>query len=145
MRAGNDGKGFNRWVTVSKRAQLKWIHRNRSDCVRTERVDTLLHRYVHECYEPRHEEAKKIASILADSVDEEFRSHCLVATVEHGVVLVHVDHPGLVYAMRTRWLDQLLQVLVRDRRSPGVRGIAFRFGNDGEQIATACRGEHPGW
>jgi hypothetical protein len=129
---------------VSKRAQLKWIQGNRSHSVRTERVDTLLCRYVRECYEPRHEEARKIASILADTVDEEFRNHCVVAAVEHGVVLVHVDHPGLVYAMRTRWLDRLLQVLVRDRRRPSVRGIAFRFGNDGERIATARTGEHPG-
>lgn len=111
---------------------------------RTERLDALLGRYVREHYEPHHEEARKIASILAESVDDEFRSHCLVAAVERGVVLVHVDHPGLVYAMRARWLDRLLQVLGKDKRSPSVRGIAFRFGNDGERIATACTREHPG-
>jgi hypothetical protein len=51
--------------------------------------------------------------------------------------LVHVDHPGLVYGMRARWLDQLLQVLRGDGRCPSVRGIVFRFGNDGERIATS--------
>jgi hypothetical protein len=56
--------------------------------------------------------------------------------VEHGVVLVHVDQPGLVYAMRTQWLDRLLQVLGADKRSLFVRGISFRFGNNGERIGT---------
>jgi hypothetical protein len=130
---------------VTQNAHLKWVQQNRSISARTERVGPLVRRYLQQRYRPCREEAVRVASILADVVDEEFRKHCVIGAVEHGVALVHVDHPALVYAMRARWLDRLLQVLGGRGRYPSVRGIAFRFGKDGERIGSTRTGQVSVW
>ncbi len=70
-----------------------------------------------------------IAVRVAGVVDDAFRAHCRIALPDERTLLVSVDRPALVYAMRAQWLNQLNEVLTGVRRR-----IVFEYGSAGARL-----------
>ncbi len=75
--------------------------------------------------------AKSVAVSVRDQVDDDFRAHCRVAVSPNGTISIVVDHPGRVYAMRTRWLAPLSKVLSQSDRALSGSRIRFEYGSHG--------------
>ena len=75
--------------------------------------------------------AQSAAACVRAQVDDDFRAHCRVAVSSNGTISIVVDHPGRVYAMRTRWLASLSEVLSRSDRSLSGSRIQFEYGSHG--------------
>ena len=71
------------------------------------------------------------ANSLSALVDEDFREHCRLTPGTGDRLMVNVDHAGLVYPMRAKWLPLLTRELLAGHRSGGARSIVFAYGRDG--------------
>lgn len=77
------------------------------------------------------EAARTVAARVRDLVDDDFRAHCKVAVASNGTISIVVDHPGRVYAMRSRWLAPFSKVLSQSDRSLSGSRIRFEYGSHG--------------
>ncbi len=120
MRRGND--------------PLMWVARNR---VRTERVRSagaLVTHLADGLVPGEIASVKAAAAMVAPLVDDEFRRHCRVASIGGGALVVHVDEPGLVGAMRLRWSGPLQAALAGSKSRRGVRRVFFEWGRAGADV-----------
>ena len=123
--------------------RLLWVQKNRWRAAQTAQLGSLVQRWMKRaCAPERLAPVAHAAELLAGLVDEEFRNHCRIAGMEHGALIVHVDHPGMVYALRGRWRIPILEALGTMRGQAAVQGVVFRFGCDGWRISPA---EGPSW
>ncbi len=107
--------------------KLQWVQANRKRTDRLRTVATLAQDLAERIDDD--EELVRIAGMIADVVDADFRAHCRVARVSRGMVLIHVDEASLVAAVQMRWSGPLIRALGRMSR-----GIAFAYGKAGVAI-----------
>ncbi len=117
-------------------SRLQWIQANRGKKERAQRAAVPIQRLVENMLAGTGvEAAKRVASVAADIVDEEFRTHCRIWSIQRGAVIVHVDDPTLVSPMRLRWLGPLRERLVSVKAGHLAHGIIFRYGEAGFRVA----------
>ena len=113
---------------MNNRRQLEWVQRNRARSDRTRQAGLPIRQLVRGLEVAGLPVAGKLAAVIAEVVDQEFRRHCRITLVEGKTLTVSVDEASMVYAMRIRWLKLLHTVL---SAHSGIRRIAFRFGCEG--------------
>lgn len=111
--------------------QLDWIQRNRRRSPRARSAGGLMVRLVDGLDDKARAGVRDAANSLSALVDDDFREHCRLTPGAGDRLMVNVDHAGLVYPMRAKWLPLLTRELVAGRRSGGARSIAFAYGRDG--------------
>jgi hypothetical protein len=79
-------------------------------------------------------ERARLLATLADHVDEDFGRHCRLGDVRGGAVVIHVDEPGLVSAMRRQWIARLESAARKYRGAQAVHRVVFEFGRSGAPI-----------
>ncbi len=119
---------------MSRDGRLKWIQANRTRRDRTRRVGEMIERLVEQAAGTGAEEASRVAAIVADLVDDDFRQCCRLVFGEEGVVVINVDHPTLVQPMRQRWLVSLREAMVGRRTPTRIRRIVFAYGEVGVML-----------
>ena len=78
------------------------------------------------------------ANKLSACVDSDFRKHCRLYPGVGSRLRINVDHPGLVYSMRARWLSVLRRVLAEDSSWNALRDVEFAYGTDGTALQGAA-------
>lgn len=114
--------------------RLKWVGKNRTRRDRGEHVGRQIERFVKHIMASGMAEAQEAASIIGGLVDNEFRLHCRVAVGSGTTVVIYVDHPGLVYSMRLRWLSPLREALSKATWRGSLDRIIFEFGTAGVSV-----------
>jgi hypothetical protein len=109
--------------------QLEWIQKNRSRRPRTRLAGVWVERLARKA--DSNELLSPIAEAVADLVDEEFRTHCRLADIRAGTLVVQVDRASLVYPMRLHWLRPLSRRLRERAATRRIGRISFEFGNAG--------------
>lgn len=117
------------------RRRLAVVQRNRTRSSRVRGMDALTDRLADRVRTGDADGPARIAAAMADVVDDEFRTHCRVASVSASRLVIHVDAHDLVYSMRVHWLYRLRGALAGTRGGRFAR-IEFRYGLDG---AVCCR------
>ncbi len=116
-------------------ARLRWVQKNRKGEERVRRAGAAIQRTIQEAVSDRGVSAAKlVATAIAGVVDSEFRAHCRIYVSEHGALIVHVNEPALVYAMRVQWSEVIRSVLSGIRNNTLTNGISFRYGSAGVQV-----------
>ncbi len=114
--------------------QLDWIQRNRRRSPRARSVAGLMARLVDGLDDKTWAGVRDTANLLSALVDDDFRKHCRLTPGTGGRLTVSVDHAGLVYAMRAKWLPLLTRELMTGHRGGGARSITFTYGQDGVSV-----------
>lgn len=129
---------------MHSQTQLKWIQGNRTRRDRVRTVGGAVTQLVGRVVESRGITAmRKVADVLSDLVDDEFRRHCHVAAADSGNLVIGVDNPALVYAMRLRWSIPLRDALARaGRLAPGAR-VVFEQGATGIGLGRSVPAKKP--
>jgi hypothetical protein len=110
--------------------QLGWVQANRSKRNRACHVSAPIERLARRIGALGDAQAAEaMAARVAGVVDDTFRAHCRIALPDERTLLVSVDRPALVYAMRAQWLNQLDEVLSDVRRR-----IVFEYGSAGVRL-----------
>ncbi len=118
--------------------RLEWVQTNRSGKDRVRPIGTRVEQLVEEALRgTRSKLAEQLASAIACAVDDDFKAHCRLCTAQHGVLIVHVDNPVLVYPMRLRWWSVLRESLSRITDRCRIGGIVFRCGSAGVRVKHA--------
>ncbi len=118
--------------------RLKWVQTNRSGKDRVRPIGTRVERLVEEVLRgTRNKLAEQLASVVACAVDDDFKLHCRLCMAEHGVLIVHVDNPVLVYPMRLRWWSVLRESLSRITGTCRIGRVVFRCGSAGVRVKQA--------
>ena len=116
--------------------QLEWVHRNHQPAERVESIGSLAVQLAQSQW-GRMAMDDLVVSEVAAYVDDAFRRHCSLQTINHGQLVVLVDHPSLVYPMRVRWQGRLGKRLVQTCRSAGIRSVFFKQGRGGHPIGSS--------
>ena len=129
-------------LAMDRKHQLQWVQRNQRRKGRVLHAGTMIQGIARQT--KADDEAVRVAGAVADFVDDEFRWHCRIAAVRPATVVVHVDHPSLVYSMQQQWLSPLSRALQGTDVGRRIRRIVFEAGHDGvrvprptEQLASA--------
>jgi hypothetical protein len=69
-------------------------------------------------------------------IDDDFRRHCTVGAIGKGALIIHVDSPGLVAPIRTRWTGVILEAVQQVREFSRIRRVTFEFANGGAGFQT---------
>jgi len=128
---------------MSQDGRLKWIQANRTRRDRTRLVGGMIERLVQQAAGSGAEEVSRVAAIVADLVDDDFRRCCRVVFGEEGVVVINVDHPTLVQLMRQRWLVPLREALVGRRTPTRIHRIVFAYGEVGVMLGGRESADRP--
>lgn len=119
---------------MSQDGRLKWIQANNTRRNRTRLVGGMIERLVKQAAGAGAEEVSRVAAVVADLVDDDFRRCCRLVLGEEGVVVINVDHPALVQPIRQRWLVPLREALLGRRTPARVRRIVFAYGEVGVML-----------
>ena len=110
--------------------RLEWIQANRSKRNRMCHVAAPIRRIARRIGALGDAQAAEaIAARVAGVVDDAFRTHCRIALPDERTLVVSVDRPALVYAMRAQWLYRLGEALSGVRRR-----IVFEYGSAGARL-----------
>lgn len=116
-------------------AQLLWVQKNRGPRAdRTHSAGKLVLEFARALGETQVEGLGRLAEVVAQIVDVQFREHCRVAEVREGVLRVCVDEPGLIPVLRMKWAESLPGELRKRRARPAVREVRFEHGGAGATI-----------
>ena len=118
-------------MTTPQETQLEWIQRNHTRQPRARSVGGVVARLVDSLDNADRAGVRSAAAVLSEFVDDDFRAHCRLVMGKGNRLTVNVDHPSLIYSMRTKWHSLLTRTLVTDHRVDGVRSIGFAYGRDG--------------
>ncbi len=115
--------------------RLKWIQANRRTKDRMQRAFVPIQRLTENMLSGAGvEAARQAALVVADIVDDEFRVHCRLWSAGRGTLIVQVDNPALVCAMRLRWSGPLNEGLSTVKTGRLTGGIVFCYGEAGIRI-----------
>lgn len=114
--------------------RLEWVQTNRLKKDRVQHVGTRMERLVEQLTVWNRTTIQEVSPVIAGLVDSEFRAHCRIAVADGGKLTINVDHPALVYSMRTRWLSLLREALSTMRSRRRIDGIVFEFGAAGVRL-----------
>ncbi len=114
--------------------RLSWVMRNRTRRNRVREAGALVAGLANGLEQGEFAASRAAAGALAAVVDDEFRSRCRVAAAERGTLVIHVDEPGLVSAMRLRWSGVLPAMLVGVKAPGGLRRVVFAWGQSGVRV-----------
>lgn len=81
---------------------------------------------------------RQAADKVSEFVDGDFRKHCRLCLGAANRLRINVDHPGLVYSMRARWLPLLKRALTDDFSRDSIRDVEFAYGTDGTALPGAA-------
>lgn len=113
--------------------RLEWVQRNR---VRRERVRPLgaaLQRIAGAAAAANPPLDEVVRSVIAGCTDEMFQSHCRLRSTRDAL-LIEVDPPGFLYAMRIQWLGIIERALAESRVRRFVGRVRFEAGTRGESL-----------
>lgn len=119
--------------------RLWWVQKNRTKKARGRRVGDVLGVLARGPQLSVSDAPQVAASVVGRLVDQEFMSHCRIASLSGGTMVINVDEAALVYAMRMRWLDTLRSALPIRGTQPVVTGVVFRYGKTGVAISDSLR------
>lgn len=119
---------------MSASRQLMWVQRNRRRVGRICRVGALTGELADGLQRDDESLARRAARALSAEVDEQFRRHCRLSGTKRGGLVVMVDQPGLVCAMRWRWLPRISRTLADKCGASGAAEVLFGFGQSGVRI-----------
>lgn len=123
--------------------RLKWIQANRRTKDRMQRAAVPIQRLTENMLTGAGiEAARQAALVIAGIVDDEFRVHCRIWSAERGALIVYVDNPALVCAMRLRWSRPLREGLANVKAGRLAGGIVFSYGEAGVRVAQGQDCEH---
>ena len=118
-------------MATPQEIQLEWIQRNHTRRLRARSVGGVVARLVDGLDNAARAGVLSAAAVLSDFVDDDFRAHCRLVMGKGNRLTVNVDHPSLIYSMRTKWHSLMTRTLMTDHRVDGVRSIGFAYGRDG--------------
>jgi len=108
---------------------LFWVHANRRTVSFVSTIGTSI-RSVVEGACAASQRRGEFEKVVDSVVDDEFRRHCRVVGRRGSGLVIHVDKPALVYAMRLRWSVALRDACRRVNGSARVNGIVFEFAHE---------------
>lgn len=111
--------------------RLLRVQRNRPERRSASLVGARMWRVVDRLGDDAQSIAHLAASAITEFVDDDFRTHCRLGSIGTSRLRVNVDHAGLVYSMRAKWLPTLKRVLVEEAGRSLVRTVEFGYGTDG--------------
>lgn len=109
--------------------RLTWLQANRRRPESVRRVGALVQSLAEgACLDAA--ERGELEGRIREATDEDFRAFCRVGRVEGGTLVIRVNNPAAVNAMRRRWEEPLLRAL-RNTGSKGrkIRRLVFEYGN----------------
>ena len=118
-------------------SQLRMIHKNRQVPDRSRRLAELLPEASRQSGLERSRRLRAVVAEVSEVVDETFRRRCRIASLQGGILMIHVDDPVCVEALRREWLSLIRPRLALSAAVGHVRDIRFRFGMQGIRIAAA--------
>ncbi|MBI4717046.1 MAG: hypothetical protein HY763_04520 [Planctomycetes bacterium] len=133
---------MDRQLKSDQRRVLEWIQRNRA---RRERA-TAIGRLAEEMGKAAtvaHTDLRAAAEALSLLVDDEFREHCRLSSPEHGTLVVCVDQPTRVFAVRARWAECLRRALRKRGGLANFRSLSFEWGDKGMSLPAPLRTDSP--
>ena len=80
------------------------------------------------------------ADRLALLVDEEFRRHARLASIDAGQLLIQVDRADLVFALRRRWQERIRAALPQLCPRRSMSRVVFAFGTTGTRLVANDKG-----
>ena len=116
--------------------QLLWVHKNRRRRARSRHVGELIGALAQRASTHEGFCSQELASIIRDTVDEEFLRHCRLAGVSRRTVVINVDLAPLIYSMRQRWSGVLDQALTARRRGKIATNVVFAYGKAGTALQS---------
>lgn len=119
------------------RQRLSWVQRNHGMREGVQPVACRARQVVEDLAAAGYNEAAELAITLGPKVDDQFRSHCLLAGVRGEVLVINVDQVGLVCPMRLAWSGRLERILAGERRWRSLRRVRFEFGDSGSRLNGA--------
>ncbi len=122
---------------MSVDVRLGWVQRNRTRRTNEHRAGDILGALARRERLSANDAVLAVASTVARLVDREFMTHCRIASVSKGTMVVNVDAPALVYPMRMRWLDTLRTALCKRRTRTLVAAVVFQHGKTGVLVTDA--------
>lgn len=123
-----------RQVYLETERRLHWVMANRTPRGAIPQIGTIVGGLMVGALQRDGEQRAKLASILADCVDQEFRRHCRMGDLHNGMLAIEVDEPGLISILRARWSSKIESALRRSGAKTGMRRVLFRFGRSGDRI-----------
>jgi hypothetical protein len=114
--------------------QLVWVHKNRRKKGRGRLVGDLMQTLVQRVSSEGEPGSKELASIITDTVDQEFLAHCRLAEIARRTLVINVDPAALVYSMRQRWGEVLRKALLAGCRGT-VTNVTFKYGRTGMALS----------
>ena len=127
-------------MTSLYETQLDWIQKNRRRASRARSVGGLMSRLADDLADKAWAGVLETATLLAGFVDAEVRKHCRLTLSTGGRLAINVDHAGLIYSMRAKWIATLTRILVEGDSGRGVRSITFCYGQDGVSVGMPASG-----
>ena len=85
-----------------------------------------------------------IRRTIADWVDDGFRQHCTLGSMENGAVEILVDSAAECAALRLQWLTRLREHLARSCPKFGTRRVVFRVGRSDDRFDAPGLGRSGG-
>ncbi len=120
--------------------RLHWVMANRAPRGDIGRIGEMVGGLVEGAYRNDREQRARLASVLTNCGDQEFRRHCRMGELHEGMLAIEVDEPGLIGVMRTRWAAKIESAFRRGRGKAGVHRVLFKFGRDGDPIPEFADG-----
>ena len=129
-----------RLVPMGTDRRLHWVMANRAPRGTAAPVGGLVGGLVVEALRRDSEQRSRLASILANCVDQGFRRHCRMGDLLNGTLAVEVDEPGLISILRAQWASKIESAFRKCGAKTEVRRILFKFGRGGDRIPANANG-----
>ena len=129
-----------RRVYMKTNQRLQWVIANRTPRGTIPRIGAMIGGLVEDGLRRDNRQRSKLASILAECVDQEFRQHCRMGDLHNGMLAMEVDEPGLISILRGRWASKIESALRNRGAKTGVHSVFFKFGRSGDRIPVNASG-----
>lgn len=114
--------------------RLEWVQRNRARRERVRPLGAVLQRVADAMASANPPLDEAVCSAIVGCTDETFHRHCRLRS-SGGALVIEVDPPGLLYAMRVQWLNIIERALAEGRARRFVGRVRFIAGDRGESLA----------
>lgn len=123
--------------------RLEWVQRNRGQKRRVDRVERIGGRIAQLVEQGTQAvaEARDVVAVIHSLVDDAFREHCRVSVAPGSKVVIQVDHPVRLYAMRSHWHLPIRKALTQAGWVGSRNRIAFQVGTSGIGFDGVAEGE----
>lgn len=125
------------------KGQLGWVLRNRRYAERVQSIGLVARTLVDRTCNTGARPDEKVCRLVMTTGDDEFRAHCILGRVEHGVLMIAVDDVRRVYSFRLRWEALFVQRIREEYPASGVQAVRFVDGYGGNLQPESNRARRP--